>query len=173
MTSLNQSFDPALIDFVDEFREAAGNLTTSSITRFPAGACNWASEILGQLLYERGFGTWQLVKGSGLLKCLKSEIDGEEDAVAEMFGESMPEIERHSHDWLEKDGIHIDPTADQFKNREEFIGQKLPFIHRGDSPLSAFITINEEGNSRRNVLTEGIHHTAESMHREIRAKLGM
>lgn len=90
-----------------------------------------------------------------------------------MPGCPEPATEQWTHDWLEKDGICIDPTADQFQERDEFRGKDLPFIHRGDSPLSEVFTMKPDGYSRRDVLVEKVHPSASRQNRMIRGRLGM
>ncbi len=60
---------------------------------FPRGCCGDSSELLAAYLKDEGFGEFAYVFG----------WSGEEDS---------------SHAWLEKDGIIIDVTTDQFSGRE-------------------------------------------------------
>ena len=55
---------------------------------FPIAACGDASILLGQFLFDRGFGVWEYV-----------------------YGET---VGGQSHAWIEKDGVIADITADQF-----------------------------------------------------------
>lgn len=147
MLTTEQPIDPALVAFVEEFRAAAKDTEAQHHKSFPRGACNWASEILGRLLSDKGFGTWQLIKASGRL-----------DPGS-----------LNTHDWLEKDGVHVDPTADQFNDRQIFMGKDLPIVHRGDSPICSVFGVYDS----RDVLVVGVHHSAEGEHRIIRSRLGM
>jgi hypothetical protein len=61
---------------------------------FPTGACMDASDLLGTYLSERGYGTFERVCG---------ERRDPHDATS-----------RQTHAWLERDGLIIDITADQF-----------------------------------------------------------
>lgn len=166
MRQSSEPIDPELAAFVHEFREAAQGVGPDGGFVFPCGACNWSCEILGQLLAQKGFGTWFLVKGEGELENPRADLA----PLLEPPGSAMEYI---THDWLEMDGICIDPTADQFQERVEFEGKDLPFIHRGDSPLSAVFTMKIEDNSRRDIVVEGVHRSASLQNRMIRAKLGM
>jgi hypothetical protein len=58
-----------------------------SLERFPHGSCGDASILLGQYLYENGQGVWTYVSGWE---------------------------NRASHAWIEKNGLRVDITADQF-----------------------------------------------------------
>ncbi|MEU4096256.1 hypothetical protein [Streptomyces sp. NPDC026673] len=58
-----------------------------SLGRFPHGSCGDASILLGQYLYESGQGVWTYVSGWE---------------------------NRASHAWIEKNGLRVDITADQF-----------------------------------------------------------
>ncbi|MDX3093174.1 hypothetical protein PV703_29635 [Streptomyces sp. ME01-24h] len=58
-----------------------------SLARFPHGSCGDASILLGQYLYESGQGVWTYVSAWR---------------------------NRASHAWLEKNGLRVDITADQF-----------------------------------------------------------
>ncbi|MFL4476037.1 hypothetical protein ACIPVK_18740 [Paeniglutamicibacter sp. MACA_103] len=148
MPTTEQPIDLALLAFVEEFRTAAKDTQAQHHKSFPNAACNWASEILGRLLSDKGFGTWQLIKASGRLD---------------------PEGSPHTHDWLEKDGVHVDPTAGQFNDRKIFAGKELPIAHRGESPICHVFGVYDS----RDVLVEGVHHSAEGAHRIIRSRLGM
>lgn len=74
-----------------------------------------------------------------------------------------------SHDWLEKDGLVIDATADQFTTYDEFIGENLPFVHDGNTPLNRVFRFSE----KRDVVKEGVHTSAEGAHQQIRAALNL
>ncbi|WP_431962975.1 hypothetical protein [Actinacidiphila sp. bgisy160] len=58
-----------------------------SLERFPHGSCGDASILLGQYLYENGQGVWTYVSAWE---------------------------NRASHAWIEKNGLRVDITADQF-----------------------------------------------------------
>ncbi|MFD8077385.1 hypothetical protein ACFV3E_32595 [Streptomyces sp. NPDC059718] len=58
-----------------------------SLERFPYGSCGDASILLGQYLYENGQGVWTYVSAWE---------------------------NRASHAWIEKNGLRVDITADQF-----------------------------------------------------------
>jgi hypothetical protein len=146
--SAKQEITSELTDFVNEFRREAKKFSPSDFPPFPRGACNWACEILGHLLAQKGFGAWQLVKA---------------EATCDGSGGKC------THDWLEKDGVVIDPTADQFTDRPHFKGQALPFIHEGTSPLSE--TFDEY--ERRPILAEEVHSSVQGAYRKIRTALGL
>jgi hypothetical protein len=59
------------------------------LNNFPRGSCGDASVLLGQYLYDAGFGIWDYVSG---------------ERVDDLW----------SHAWIEKDGVIVDITADQF-----------------------------------------------------------
>ncbi|MGW3245353.1 hypothetical protein [Streptomyces sp. NPDC001070] len=59
-----------------------------SLERFPYGSCGDASILLGQYLYENGLGVWTYVSAWE---------------------------NRASHAWIEKNGLRVDITADQFE----------------------------------------------------------
>lgn len=158
--------DPRLIAFVQKFRAAAQGVGPKGGPLYPRAACNWSSEILGMLLHESGFGKWKLVKGEGRL--------ANPDAGCELvIGYPESETKMWTHDWLEKDGVFIDPTADQFQDKVEFIDSDLPFIHRGESPLCAYFSMKDEPRSRRSVVKGGVHETAARQDRMIRENLGL
>ncbi|MEU1620259.1 hypothetical protein ABZ479_23500 [Streptomyces sp. NPDC005722] len=58
-----------------------------SLERFPHGSCGDASILLGQYLYENGQGVWTYVSAWE---------------------------NRATHAWIEKNGLRVDITADQF-----------------------------------------------------------
>ncbi len=61
---------------------------------FPRGSCGDASILLGEYLHQNDGGIWDYV-------------GGERDS------------DLHSHAWLEKDGLILDITADQFDGMDE------------------------------------------------------
>ncbi|MGH3906498.1 MAG: hypothetical protein ACRDTE_20305 [Pseudonocardiaceae bacterium] len=69
----------------------AADLTNTSLSRFPAGSCSDASILLGEHLLKHGFGDWEQVSG--------------ERRTGHLFA---------THAWLERDGLIVDITADQF-----------------------------------------------------------
>ena len=87
--SVLQGMDEAVADAARRFRRAAeqGGLVSVGLQAFPRGACGDTSELLGQYLLDSGLGEWTYRFGwfSG-----------------------------HSHAWLERDGVVVDITADQF-----------------------------------------------------------
>lgn len=64
-----------------------GNKLPCSLARFPRGSCGDAAILLGEFLFLSGFGEFEYVSGS--------DGDG-------------------SHAWIEKGGVIIEITADQF-----------------------------------------------------------
>lgn len=81
----------AVRDAATRFRAAReqGGLRLHSLADFPKGSCGEASELLGQYLSDSGLGTWGCRSGMQL------------DPV-------------FSHAWVERDGLIVDITADQF-----------------------------------------------------------
>jgi hypothetical protein len=75
------------------FRSALeeGGLLLKSLADFPHGACGDTSELLGQYLHDSGLGDW--IHRSGK----RWNPDS-------------------SHAWLERDGLLLDITADQFED---------------------------------------------------------
>jgi len=71
------------------FRRAAeqGGLVSVGLQAFPRGACGDTSELLGQYLRDSGLGVWTYCSGW---------------------------FSHYSHAWLERDGLVVDITADQF-----------------------------------------------------------
>jgi hypothetical protein len=65
---------------------------------FPAGSCGDATPLLGTYFIEEGLGTFTYVLG--------------ERAADNING-------RHSHAWLEADGVIVDITADQFVENDQ------------------------------------------------------
>jgi len=78
------------------FRAAleGGGLSLPILVDFPKGACGAASQLLGQYLIDSGLGDWRYCLG---FQC---------DSLA-------------SHAWLERDGLTLDITADQFPDVAE------------------------------------------------------
>lgn len=64
-----------------------GGLSSTTFRAFPKGACGDAAELLGQYLRDSGLGEWTYCSGVQA---------------------------NHSHAWLERDGVVVDATADQF-----------------------------------------------------------
>lgn len=58
---------------------------------FPAGACGYASSLLGEYFFALGLGQWSYVSG------FKKQCS-------------------QSHAWIERDGVLVDITADQFND---------------------------------------------------------
>ncbi len=80
-----------------EFRDAITRSPRDdlpTLCSFPRGSCGDASKLLGEYLHEQGQGVWDYV-------------GGERDSNT------------HSHAWLEKDGLIVDITADQFDDIDE------------------------------------------------------
>ncbi len=88
----------SIVEIATEFRAAIDRLDKSEWSEywydFPRGMCGITSDILGTLLEERGHGSFECVSGS--------------------IGESFGGNEAPSHAWLEREGLIIDVTADQF-----------------------------------------------------------
>jgi hypothetical protein len=82
---------------VSRFRAALeqGGLAHVTFERFPHGSCGDACELLGEYLRECGLGDWTYC--SGWSRAASGELQS-------------------SHAWLERDGLIIDVTADQFGN---------------------------------------------------------
>jgi hypothetical protein len=78
------------------FRRALeqGGLVGVSFASFPRGACGDSSELLGEYLRDSGFGHWTYVSG----------------AIHNPF---------QSHAWIERDGVIVDITADQFDDMDQ------------------------------------------------------
>ena len=72
---------------------------------FPRGCCGDATDLLGQFLLEHGW---------------------ESDYVCGSYYYDNPELNSQSHAWLRVEGLVVDITGDQFKNREEFLYFGLP-----------------------------------------------
>lgn len=71
------------------------HLLPVTLHAFPRGACGDATILLGEFLAAEGFGTFDYVAG-------------------ERFGPHY-----QSHAWLERDGLIVDITADQFAGAKE------------------------------------------------------
>lgn len=67
--------------------EVPKNQLPITLCNFPHGSCGDASLLLGEFLTDRGFGKFHYVLG---------------------------ELNQASHAWLQKDGLVVDITADQF-----------------------------------------------------------
>ena len=78
----------------DDAGDAGYGLRLPSLADFPKGSCGDASELLGQYLSDSGLGTWGYRSGMQL------------DPV-------------FSHAWVERDGLIVDITADQFPDVSE------------------------------------------------------
>lgn len=89
-----------------------GGLSHAGFQRFPRGACGDASELLGEYLRNCGLGEWTYCSGI-------SPPDGD------MF--------QSSHGWLERDGVIVDITADQFAT-----GQPAVVVTRDPSWYATF-----------------------------------
>ncbi|MGA5824291.1 hypothetical protein ACPC54_41425 [Kitasatospora sp. NPDC094028] len=74
------------------FQLAERSWTLYGLRDFPTGACLDASLLLAEYLTDRGRGEWKCVVGE------------------RPVGPAMP----HSHAWLERNGLIVDITADQF-----------------------------------------------------------
>ncbi len=81
-----------------------------SFHEFPMGSCGDASLLLGKYLDEMGLGQFYYVSGH---------------------------LERQSHAWLEKDGVIIDITADQFTeiNDEVVVTRNNDFYKRFEEDI--------------------------------------
>ena len=91
-----------------EFRNAIEILNDDQrdkyLSYFPSGCCGNASLLLGAYLHECGLGDFQYICG--------------------MRGEQ-------SHAWLEKDGLIVDITSDQFdKGVRVYVGKRNGFYRR-------------------------------------------
>lgn len=91
-----------IIELVQEcarrFRRALerGGLEWVAFRDFPNGACGDTCELLGEYLRDCSFGDWLYVSGSG---------------------NSSGELSTHA--WLEREGINVDITGDQFDECDE------------------------------------------------------
>lgn len=72
----------------------SGGLRLGRLAAFPRGSCGDACELLGQYLIDSGFGDWRFCAGIRDRSFL-------------------------SHAWLERDGLILDITADQFTEIDE------------------------------------------------------
>lgn len=143
-----------LDDFVDKFRTEANRfdpLTCGKPSIFPQGACGWACEMLGPLLAEHGFGTWQIVRGR-----------------APRHGP----IWMGTHCWLEKDGVVVDPTIDQFEGNEEFQGIDLSIISAAPSSIAnIFHEVPGAVREIASVRVESFHRGTEQAYENVRTAL--
>ncbi|GAA1843477.1 hypothetical protein [Asanoa iriomotensis] len=71
-----------------------GNLPLVSLTAFPRGACGDTCELLGQFLVDEGLGQ-------------------------SLYYSGQRDVPLQSHAWLERDGLILDITADQFTDVAE------------------------------------------------------
>ena len=91
-----------LHDIATRFREALESLPNHelpvTLQNFPCGSCGDATLLLGTYLIEQGFPPFSY-----------------------MLGERGERLEENwtSHAWLEREGIIIDITADQFLDKED------------------------------------------------------
>jgi hypothetical protein len=83
-------------DAATRFRRAfeQGGLEFHGVADFPLGACGTASDLLGQYLADSGLGEWTYRSGE------------------------LPDS-GNTHAWLERDGVLVDITADQFADVED------------------------------------------------------
>jgi hypothetical protein len=65
-----------------------------TMKNFPRGSCGDTSILLGQYFFDQSLGLWEYASG-----------------------EREPDL--HSHAWLERDGLIVDITADQFEGVDE------------------------------------------------------
>jgi hypothetical protein len=95
-TSDDGSYAKAVRDAATRFRTALeqGSLRLRSLADFPNGSCGDASELLGQYLSDSGLGTWSYRSGT----------------------QSDPFL---THAWVERNGLIVDITADQFPDISE------------------------------------------------------
>jgi len=96
------------------FRSAIerGGLSLPILARFPEGSCGAASQLLGQYLTDSGLGDWRYRMG---FQC---------DSLA-------------SHAWLERQGLTLDITADQFPDvAEPVLLTATPTWHHADFIMS-------------------------------------
>lgn len=63
---------------------------------FPRGLCTWASQVGGEILTERGFGSWTLWNAAD-------------------------ESGWHRHDWLVQAELYVDLTAHQFQGIDTYL----------------------------------------------------
>ena len=89
------SYKEAVRDAATRFRAALeqGDLRLRSLADSPKGSCGDASELLGQYLSDSGLGAWSYREGA---------LD--------------PFL---THAWVERDGLIVDITADQFADMSE------------------------------------------------------
>jgi hypothetical protein len=98
-------------DAATRFRYAfeQGGLEFDGVSDFPLGACGTASDLLGQYLVDSGLGEWTYRSGV------------------------LPDS-GNTHAWLERDGVLVDITADQFSDADS------PVIVTTDSEWHARLT---------------------------------
>lgn len=96
IASDHDSYVEAVRDAARRFRAALeqGGLRLCSLADFPNGSCGDTSELLGQYLSDSGLGVWSYRNGTQL----------------DPF---------FSHAWVERDGLIVDITADQFPDMPE------------------------------------------------------
>ncbi|MET7372535.1 hypothetical protein [Micromonospora arida] len=92
----NSQDQEALKAVVAGFRVALelGDLPLVSLAAFPHGSCGDVCELLGQFLIDSGFGEWRYCSGQ------------RDDSF-------------FTHAWLERDGLILDITADQFPDIDQ------------------------------------------------------
>lgn len=86
----------AVRDTAMRFRVALeqGGVRLDSLAGFPRGSCGDASELLGQYLSDSGLGTWS-------------------------YRDGMQSDPFFTHAWVERNGLILDITADQFPDVSE------------------------------------------------------
>ncbi|CAL8979993.1 hypothetical protein CELL_03381 [Cellulomonas sp. T2.31MG-18] len=93
-----------------DFTDIEGALT------FPRGMCTWISYAGGEILRERGFGTWTIQNATTPARSPR-------------------------HDWLVRDDLFVDLTAHQFKDA----GYETFIVGRGQSPLVSRFPVHVGG----------------------------
>lgn len=119
------------------FREAiikAGKGALITLDNFPTGSCGDASILLATYLEELGYGSFDYVCGSR---------------------------NGHSHAWLEKDGLIVDITADQFPEIKKmvFVGNEHRWHDEFCEDLERYkVSINDYDSHTRTSLIQAYHN---------------
>lgn len=98
--------------YVNEFRRLA--LEQAWVSDFPRGVCGDASEVLGALLLEHGYGEWELIR------CRNSGSS-----------EETPD----THAWIRQDQTVVDVTYDQFTDMDRCFDPNAELIQTSEIPL--------------------------------------
>lgn len=107
--------------FRDAIEKTEFNSINELFVRFPAGCCGDTSLLLGAYLYEIGLGNFEYVCG----------ISG-----------------KQSHAWLERNGLIVDITSDQFLDGTKvYVGGHNSFYNRFKENFRHLWNITLEGNT--------------------------